>query len=177
MRKKRDWLSMVIIALLFMALIVRAFHGRMTGAPAPDFAFERYEGEPSRLSALRGEVVVLDFWATWCPPCREEMPGLEALALEYEAQGVVFLAANEQGDQFSADEAHEAVYGWVREDPSMAKYAVFAEPTTADKYQVHALPTVFVIGRDGLIVASGRGMVSKATVKEWIDRALTVTLD
>jgi len=174
LRKKRDWVSIVIVALLFVALIIRAFHGSgtMIGEPAPDFAFERFEGQPSRLSALKGHVVVLDFWATWCGPCREEMPGLESLAREYEAQGVVFLAANEQGDGVSVDEARDAVERWVLEDLSMANYAVFAEPTAADQYQVHTLPSVFVINGEGLIVASGRGMVAKATVKEWVERAL-----
>lgn len=170
MTRKRDWVSAVIVALLFVALIIRAFHDTMTGEPAPDFAFERFDGPPSRLSALRGQVVVLDFWATWCPPCRAEMPGLEALAREYQAQGVTFLAANEEGG--SAAENRDAVALWVRNDAVMSRYAIFAEPSAPALYQVRALPTVYVIGRDGTIVAAGRGLIDKDTLRGWVKQAL-----
>lgn len=169
--KKRDWVSIVIVSLLGLALIVRAFHGTMRGEQAPDFNFERYQGEPSKLSALRGKVVMLDFWATWCGPCREELPGLEALAREYESQGVVLLAANQESPDL--DEAREAVTQWVTGlDPSMAKYAIFPDPSAREAFQVQALPTLYVIGRDGKIVGNARGLVDKETIRGWVLTAL-----
>jgi thiol-disulfide isomerase/thioredoxin len=168
--KKRDWVSVIILVLIGGALVVRAFHGTMSGVPAPDFAFERFQGEPSRLSALRGKVVVLDFWATWCPPCRDELPGLEALARKYESQGVVLLAANSESPDL--DESKEAVKVWVQHEAEMAKYAVFTDPEAHKAYEVKALPTVFVIGRDGVIVASGRGLHDQDEIEGWVERAL-----
>ncbi len=170
MKKKRDWVSMVLVVMLIGGLIIIAFKGSMAGEPAPEFAFERFEGPPSRLSELKGRVVVLDFWATWCPPCREELPGLEALAREYEAQGVTFLAANQESGE--VDECKEAVLTWVQTDKEMAKYAIFPEHKAHAAYQVKALPTVFVIGRDGTIVANGRGLRDQDEIRGWIERAL-----
>lgn len=171
MKKKRDWVSIVIVVLLGVALLVRAFHGTMHGEQAPDFSFERYQGDPSRLSAFRGKVVMLDFWATWCGPCREEMPGLEALAREYESQGLVLLAANQESPD--ATEAREAVTHWVTElDPSMASYAIFPERSARDAFQVQALPTLYVIGRDGKIIGNARGLVDKETIRAWVLTAL-----
>jgi thiol-disulfide isomerase/thioredoxin len=62
--------------------------------PAPDFSLPTLEGRIVALSALRGQVVFLNFWATWCPPCREEMPSIERLHRELRGQGLVVLAVD-----------------------------------------------------------------------------------
>ena len=67
---------------------------RVAPAPAPDFELAGLDGKTLRLAELRGRVVFLNFWATWCPPCREEMPAMQALAGELEKQGLVVLAVN-----------------------------------------------------------------------------------
>ena len=170
MKDKRDWVTVVLVVLLAGGLVVYAFKGNMSGETAADFSFERYEGAPSRLSALKGHVVVLDFWATWCPPCREELPGLEALAREYEGRGVILLAANQETSEVA--ECKEAVLTWVQHDAAMAQYAVFPEHSAHAAYKIQALPTVFVIGRDGKIVANGRGLRDQDEIREWIERAL-----
>ena len=67
-----------------------------TGFTAPDFTLETLDGGTVTLSELRGQVVVINLWATWCPPCRAEMPALERVWNEYRDDGLVVLAVNER---------------------------------------------------------------------------------
>ncbi|HVG58695.1 MAG TPA: redoxin domain-containing protein, partial [Hyalangium sp.] len=81
-----------LAGLLYLG-VMEAQRGKLVpdGAAPPSFQMERYGGGKLALSDLRGKVVMLDFWATWCPPCQEEMPSLVKLAKEYESQGLVFV--------------------------------------------------------------------------------------
>ena len=71
-------------------------------APAPDFALPARDGEEVRLSELRGQVVMINFWATWCGPCRQEMPLLEQLQVKYEPLGFTLLGVNVEPDSAAA---------------------------------------------------------------------------
>jgi thiol-disulfide isomerase/thioredoxin/outer membrane lipoprotein-sorting protein len=67
------------------------------GKPAADFALKNLDGEPVRLSEFRGKIVVLNFWATWCPPCREELPTFNKLSEQFKDKDIVFLGINDEG--------------------------------------------------------------------------------
>jgi peroxiredoxin len=116
------------------------------GFAAPDFELATLEGGTVRLSDLRGQVVVLNFWASWCPPCRAEMPDLQALHDAYAGRGVVVVSVNstvQDDEQAARDFAAEFGLTFpVPPDPA-------GEATRA--YQVQALPTTFVIDRAGVI--------------------------
>jgi cytochrome c biogenesis protein CcmG/thiol:disulfide interchange protein DsbE len=73
----------------------------LPGQPAPEFALNLLDGSTLTFSELRGRVAVVNFWATWCPPCEDELPDLEAVWAEYQAQGVVFVgvAFQEEGTE------------------------------------------------------------------------------
>jgi thiol-disulfide isomerase/thioredoxin len=80
---------------LLLATVLIAIGTTATSAPAkrlPNLVFQDLAGHPQKLSSLRGSIAVLSFWATWCAPCREELPRLAKLSQEYAAQGVRFLA-------------------------------------------------------------------------------------
>ena len=77
----------------------------LLGEPAPDFELKTLDGSSVKLSDLKGKVVLLDFWASWCPPCREYLPGTEAIYQKYKDQGLVVLGVNIEGDGRKAQTA------------------------------------------------------------------------
>ena len=111
---------------------------------APDFAVETFDGETLRLSDLRGQVVVLNFWASWCPPCRWEMPFFETISQEYKDRGVVFLGI--------------AISDTIEDASDFADSAGVTYPLALDTtneiardYETLGLPTTFLIDKDGVI--------------------------
>jgi cytochrome c biogenesis protein CcmG/thiol:disulfide interchange protein DsbE len=74
--------------------LVKVNSGQVSSGKAPDFTITSFEGETITLSELRGQVVIINFWASWCPPCREEAPYLEATWRKYKDQGVIFIGVD-----------------------------------------------------------------------------------
>lgn len=139
------------------------------GTKPPAFQLQRFTGGTLTLEELKGQVVMLDFWATWCPPCREEMPSLVKLAKEYESQGLVFVAANRD----DPDSAPSEVRAFVnRHQPDLAPYIVYAPDEMAMAFQVSALPTLYFLDREGKVVDAQRGMLSEDALRRRIERAL-----
>lgn len=106
--------------------------------PAPDFRLRTLQGKPLALSDFRGKVVVLNFWASWCTPCKEEMPNLERVWKEFGSRGVMVLGIDVEDDPEDAAafmKALKITYPSVY-DP---------EQTRMNAYQVTALPTTFFI--------------------------------
>jgi thiol-disulfide isomerase/thioredoxin len=139
------------------------------GAAMPEFTMERYEGGSMALEDLRGKVVMLDFWATWCGPCQEEMPSLVKLAKEYEGQGLAFVAASRD----DAGVAPRVVADFVkRRLPDLGRYVVYAGDDIARAYRVEALPTLYFLDREGKVTDAVRGSMSEAAIRQRIERAL-----
>jgi thiol-disulfide isomerase/thioredoxin len=139
--------------------------GLPTKAPAPDAVLVRPDGARLRLSELKGQVVLLNFWATWCPPCNEEMPELVAVAKAYAPKGVVFVAAN-------PEEGASSVEAWLNSHAEVRPYVALTPPETAEAFHVQALPTTYVLGRDGTVRQMARGRVQGWRVTKWLDDAL-----
>jgi len=138
------------------------------GSEAPAFDLEKHGGGRISSAELKGQVVLLDFWASWCGPCREEMPVLVELAKEFETKGVKFVAAN-AGDE----DPQAAVAAFVkREVPAVEPYVGYADSFMAGKYRVAAFPTLYVIGKDGKVVASAQGAVSEWRLRRWLNAAV-----
>ena len=115
---------------------------RGSGAQAPEFELSTLDGESILLSDLRGKIVVLNFWASWCPPCRWEMPSFERIWREYRDMGVVFIGVAVSDEE---EDARESV------DKAGVTYPIGLDITgkiTTD-YRVTGLPTTYVIDRKG----------------------------
>jgi thiol-disulfide isomerase/thioredoxin len=125
-------------------------------------------GTDQRLSALKGRIVILNFWATYCIPCRTEMPDLAAIQNEYAALGVQVIGA-------SADDAKERakVLEFVKE--TKINFPIWMGASTADMIRFGlgtALPGTVVVGRDGRIAKVISGVVNQADLKKQIDSML-----
>ena len=169
---------LVIIALALLLGFSIAYHGvkdaqqgegLRTGSAAPPFKLERYGGGSIALADLRGKLVMLDFWATWCPPCVAEMLVLVKLAREYESKGLVFVAASR--DEGSDAPAEVGIFISQRA-PELAKSAAFADDAMATKYEVDSLPMLYMIGRDGRILQAHSGYASESMLRRSIEAAL-----
>ena len=113
---------------------------------APNFTLMNMQGEPVTLSQYRGKVVILNLWATWCPPCREEMPSMERLYLKYKDQGLVILAV-------SADEnGKKAVSQFLQRTPYSFPILLDSDSVVQNAYGVFRFPETFIIDRNGIVV-------------------------
>ena len=130
---------------------------------APNFTLDRLNGDTFHLREHRGEVVVLNFWATWCPPCREEIPDFVSLQRDLGERGVQFV-----GVALERDPDPEAVRAFAEE--MSVNYPIgLDDGTIARKYGgVRTLPTTFVIGPDGMI----RGRIPGRTTESRLRPAL-----
>ena len=116
------------------------------GFLAPDFALETADGEVIRLSELRGRPVVVNLWASWCTPCREEMPALERVYQAYQEQGVVILGVNSTVQ----DERQRAI-DFAAEQGLTFPIVFDTDGEATRLYQVRALPTTYFIDAQGII--------------------------
>lgn len=144
------------------------------GGPAPSFVLPRADpatGPPVGLDQLRGRVVVLDFWATWCPPCVAMLPTMHALSDEWAPQGVAFVGVNAEG---TADPASD-VRAFLREHA--APYPIVIDDGRAqDLYKVQALPQLVLIGRDGSVLRTFTGLQTRSTLSDAIAQAVAQTV-
>ena len=158
------------LGLLAVVLLVGAYFVAFPPAPAdasvPPFSLEKLQGGTVTLSSLRGKVVVIDFWATWCPPCRAEMPWLVKLGQDFEARGVVFVALNEDDPPGQVP----LVTAFAREVPGLERFAVLGNPEVESAWGVTSLPTLFVVDREGQLVQQFVGSAERATVVALIER-------
>ncbi len=117
----------------------------LTGTMAPDFRLADLDGKPHRLENYRGKVVLLDFWASWCAPCRKELPSIEKFHREYRDKGLVILAIN--------SETQNVARSFVKKNGYTFPVVRDAEGTVFDDYAVSSIPVTIVIDRTGRIVA------------------------
>jgi cytochrome c biogenesis protein CcmG/thiol:disulfide interchange protein DsbE len=116
------------------------------GFLAPDFTLKATDGKTYTLSELRGQAVIINLWATWCPPCRAEMPAIQKLYDEYKDQGLVVLAVNSTvQDDATAIAPFIAQYGLT--------FPILLDENgdVTRAYQLRSLPSSYFIGRDGVI--------------------------
>jgi peroxiredoxin len=135
----------------------------LRGHSAPDFTLQTLDGAPLSLSDLRGKGVVLNFWATWCPPCRAEMPELQMAHEAYSPGGLVVLGVNQAEDRAT-------VQAFLEERNLTFPVALDSQYEVSQLYQVNSLPTTFFIDRDGVIREIVIGQMNAALLKQQLKR-------
>lgn len=116
------------------------------GFIAPDFTLPTFEGRTVTLSHYQGSPILINFWASWCPPCRAEMPDLQVIYDRYKKQGVTILAVNATNKDNPSE-----VGRFVKEFNLTFPILMDTSGAVGDMYHLRSLPTTFFIDRDGLI--------------------------
>jgi peroxiredoxin len=140
----------------------------LRGKRAPEFSLRTVDGKKVSLADYKGKAVLINFWATWCAPCKIEMPWLVALRTQYAPQGFEILGVNE--DDAGTPRSKLAKFG---QEQGLNYPLLVGEDAMSRKYGgVEFLPTSYFVGRDGKIVAETAGLVSKSEVEASIKKAL-----
>lgn len=138
--------AFALAALLMPLSSAQAAPADLEGKPAPDVELKTLDDKDFKLSSLKGDVVVLDFWATWCPPCRKSLPHLQALNDDKAraAKGLKVFAVNVR-------EKKDVVEKYLKD--SNLSFAVPMDTTgnSLKAYQVEGIPTTIIVGRDGSV--------------------------
>ncbi len=129
--------------------------------PAPQISLQGLDGKPVSLDDFRGQVVLLNNWATWCPPCKAEMPDLEAYHEAHQAEGFTVIAVN-AGDSPAEVSAFVQQYGLT--------FPVWPDPNTETMraFGIRGLPTSFVIDRNGMVRATWTGAITRAALEKYV---------
>jgi thiol-disulfide isomerase/thioredoxin len=134
-------LGIVIVSLAVLCTSIHTFAANTKG-PAPDFTLASKEGGNVRLQEQLGNVVLINFWASWCGPCREELPYLEELQQEYADLGFTILAVNVDEDPSKADIL-------LNDIPVSFPVLFDVNDEVSKLYDVQAMPTTVIVDRDG----------------------------
>jgi len=133
----------------------------VVGAPAPDFTLNELGGGQVTLSSFNGQVVLINFWATWCGPCELEMPGIEAQYQAVKDQGFTVLAVN-------LDEPDTLVSDFVTR--LGLSFPILLDPgaTVNDLYRVRGYPTTYIVDREGVIVQVHVGYMNEGQLTGYL---------
>lgn len=181
---KRNSAAIVIVALVVAVMIyagVRSSRGPKEtavignpeplqandakGKQAPDFTLQDLDGKPVKLSDFRGKAVLLNFWATFCGPCKVEMPWLVELQKQYGPQGLEIVGV-------ALDDSGKDTIQKYAKDMGVNYTILQGQDSVGDAYGAVGLPATFYIDRNGKIVDSALGLVSRGEIEDDIKKAL-----
>jgi len=157
-----------VFTLISAAMIIAgAYDGSSVqglGRPAPPYNLKDLEGNTVSSSALQGKIVIVNFWATWCPPCREEIPDFVAFYNENKAKGLEIIGLSV--DKIAADQLDKFVQKYKMTYPVVLAEAKLVRSFDPGEY----IPTTFIIDKKGIIRHKQVGGLDKATLTSWFDR-------
>lgn len=150
----------------------------LVNKPAPDFTLEDLSGKKVSLDSYKGKAVLINFWATWCGPCKLETPWLVQLRDQYASRGFEVIGISTEGEDLPANDKE----GWARQKTDIAKFVkeekmdypvLINGDSLAKPYGgLDAMPTSFYVDRSGNIVAAQMGITSKEDMENNIKKAL-----
>lgn len=157
------WLTFVFAGLLLMGTVNAA----NVQGKAPNFTLKSSTGKNIKLSELRGQVVLLNFWASWCGPCRQEMPLLEQLQQRYSALGFTVLGVNVEEDPGKAKSL-------LKDIPVSFPILFDTQNIVSKQYQVSAMPSTVMIDRNGNMRYLHKGYKpgDEAQYKKWVKQLI-----
>ena len=135
--------------------------GQSTSETAPNFTLATLSGEELSLSDYRGQIVMVNFWASWCPPCNAEMPAMEAFYQTYQDEGFAIIAVN-------VKENHDTVQTFVDEKELTFPVALDASGETAARYGISGMPTSFFVAPDGTLLGYWPGAITQEMLEQEI---------
>ena len=173
---KRSPLALVVVAFVVALMLYVGYHKARRSAAstpriaqstiAPDFSLESLDGKTMRLSDLRGKAVLLNFWATWCGPCKIEMPWFVDLQNQYGSQGLQIVGV-------AMDDGSKEDIAKFAKDMGVNYPILIGKESVGDQYGgVPALPESFIIARDGKVVDKIVGLRGKSEIEDSIKKAL-----
>ena len=155
----KSYLNLLVIALALVAVACSKTDSKLPAESsaeindaAPDFTLKDLTGRNISLSDYKGKVVLLEFWATWCPPCKASVPALVALHKKYEQQGFIVVGVSIDSDSDASEKVRQFSASHNINYP-----VLLANETTPKLYNVISIPTSFLIGKDGNIADIYRG--------------------
>jgi thiol-disulfide isomerase/thioredoxin len=150
----------------------------LDGKPAPAFALNDLSGNKVSLESYRGKAVLINFWATWCGPCKLETPWIVALRNKYTAQGFEVLGIDTEGDDLEKDDKA----GWAKATAAAGKFVaeekipypvlLDGDSISHDYGGLDDLPTSYFVDRKGVVVAAQVGLTSESDIESKIQKAL-----
>jgi thiol-disulfide isomerase/thioredoxin len=142
---------------------------KLKGQPAPSFSLTTLDGQKAALADAKGRVVLIDFWATWCPPCRKSLPHVQRISTDKARvdKGLLVWAVN-------AKETKDQVQGYLDKNHYTFTVPMDTAGSAMEAYSVEGIPTTVVVGRDGKVrdVFVGYGEGSDSMINKAIDAAL-----
>jgi thiol-disulfide isomerase/thioredoxin len=158
---------LLVLGLLLGSVFAESALAIGTGTMAPEIGLKDLSGRGVSLNALKGKVVLVDFWASWCAPCREELPVLEALYKKYRAQGFEVVAVNQ-------DKSADNVRKFLSATPLSFRVVHDQGGSVASRYAPAKMPTSFILDRKGIVrhVHAGFRASERASLEKQIGALL-----
>jgi cytochrome c biogenesis protein CcmG/thiol:disulfide interchange protein DsbE len=167
-RSGRSGWIIAAVAVGFLIILgygLRTQPGSRIGAPAPDFTLSLFDGGELSLADRRGSAVVVNFWASWCPPCRNEAPALERVWREYEDRGVVFVGV-------SYKDVNSKATSYIEEFDITYPNGPDPYNRIAVSYGITGVPETFLIAKDGQLVKHYVGPITEARLRAALEEIL-----
>ena len=144
-------ITLLLLPILFLSIFsgCKKESEKIVGGMAPDFTLNEITGKPATMASYRGKVVLLEFWATWCPPCQMATPDLIKLYEKYNSRGFELLAV-------SIDDSLESVKAFAAEN-KINYHVLFDDRGVNELYGVRSIPITFLIDKTGTIISKHNG--------------------